>query len=541
MATVGRGPGRGEHGFGLLEVLLSLTVLLLVLVASSYLIDSVVQQAAFNRERVSAAELAEQYLETTSNATLSSLQADISKDVLLTATPITVGGIKYSVWSHLEWAGTGTSPSLCASGNPPQVIRATMTVKWGNGQSMGETSVIDPPYGTVIPGDGFLSIRIYGATANQPPADTTNLINVPVSVTPVTTLNTALAVTTPVATKYTSLTVSGLTLPVSNGDSLTIGSGSSAQVVTASGNAAVGSGTQTIPVSQFIATSSFAAGTSVADAAWGGASIYNPDQNGCVYLQEPLGKYAVSLASPSGGPTFIDYQEYPTPGVTGQNPVVVPVSTAGLAAATVQFHYDEAGTVSMTPPAGPPLASGMPISVGNQSLQPSSINTIVPHGTTASSVQLFPYTNGYTIWYGDCFTVASVTQEEPTGATTFSLSPQGTATANITGLDTLTLAVTQTGGGAQAPKVTATVADPNAATDGCSTSNGEVYTLTGISGSGTAYSVQTAILSQTYTVVVTDPNNGKTSTPITMVVGPTQVSVGSTNYPTGTAIPVTVP
>ena len=88
MATVGRGPGRGEHGFGLLEVILSLTVLLLVLIASSYLVDNVVQQAAFNRQRVSAAELAEQYLETTSNATLSSLQADISKDVLLTATPV---------------------------------------------------------------------------------------------------------------------------------------------------------------------------------------------------------------------------------------------------------------------------------------------------------------------------------------------------------------------------------------------------------------------------------------------------------------------
>src|SRR5580700_476018 len=130
MATVGRRPRRGERGFGLLEVILSLTVLLLVLIASSYLVDNVVQQAAFNRERVSAAELAEQYLETTSNATLSSLQADISRDVLLTATP--------------------------------------------------------------IPGDGYLSIQILGANAPSAPADTANLINVPVTVTPITTLSTAL-------------------------------------------------------------------------------------------------------------------------------------------------------------------------------------------------------------------------------------------------------------------------------------------------------------------------------------------------------------
>ncbi len=137
MARVGGQPRHDDDGFGLLEVMISLVVLMLVLVASSYLVDNVVQQAAVNRERVAAAELAEQYLETTSNATLTSLQADISKDVLLTTTPVIVGGIGYSVWSHLEWAGTGTAPSLCSSGNPPQVVRATMTVKWGNGAVVG--------------------------------------------------------------------------------------------------------------------------------------------------------------------------------------------------------------------------------------------------------------------------------------------------------------------------------------------------------------------------------------------------------------------
>ena len=536
MTRVGRQPRRGEGGFGLIEVLLSLSVLLLVLVASTYLVDNVVSQAAFNRQRVAAAELAEQYLETTSNATLSSLQADISKDVLLTATPVVVGGINYSVWSHLEWAGTGNAPSLCTSGNPPQVVRATMTVKWGNNQSLGETSIIDPPYGTVIPGDGFVSIQIYGANAPSAPVDTANLINVPVTVTPVTTLQTALASG---ATNITSLTVAGLTSAVTSGDSITIGSGSQAQVVTARATTAAGSGTQTISVNSFTASANFPVGTPVADAAWGGPTVYNPDQNGCVYLQEALGKYSVSLASPSGGPTFIDYQELLNPGTTGQSPVTVSVATAGLEAVPVQFHYDESGTVTFSPSAAAPMASGMPVSVGNTSLLPSGTNTVVPHGSGATSAQLFPYTTGYSIWFGDC--VGTATPEQPSGATTFSLAPHGTATAAITGLDTLTLAVTQTGGGAQAPGATATVADPGASTDGCSSSNGEVYTLTGISGSGTAYSIQTAILSQTYTIVVTDPNNGRTSAPITAVVSPTQVSVGATNYPTGTPIPVTVP
>ncbi|HEY5023918.1 MAG TPA: hypothetical protein VII76_02995 [Acidimicrobiales bacterium] len=544
MATEGRRPRRGEQGFGLLEVILSLTVLLLVLIASSYLVDNVVQQAAFNRQRVSAAELAEQYLETTSNATLSSLQADISKDVLLTATPLTVGGINYSVWSHLEWAGTGTSPSLCASGNPPQVIRATMTVKWGNGQSMGETSIIDPPYGTVIPGDGFLSIRIYGPTPNKPPADTTNLINVPVTVTPVTTLNTAL---TTAGGAKTSISVAGLTLPVTNGDSITIGSGSSAQVVTASASHVVGSGTQTISVNSFTPSSTFVAGTAVADAAWGGSSIYNPDQTGCVYLQEPVGKYSVSLASPTGGPSYIDYQEYPTPGVTGQNPVVVTVLTVGLPFGT-SFTYDEAGTVTLNPSAGAPLAPGLPITVADGgSLQPGGVNTIVPYGSSTSVVSLFPYTAPYTVWYGDCTSVITI-QEQPSAPTPFSLSPRGAATASITGLTTLPITVTRTGNAAfsSAPTATATINDAAAPGDGCPAADktgGEVYTLAGATpttvGSTTSYTTQTAIINQTYNVIVHDPSNNS-NTPFAMVVGATGVTYNSILYPTGTAVPVVV-
>jgi hypothetical protein len=535
MARVGRQPRRDEDGFGLLEVMFSLVVLLLVLVASSYLVDNVVQQAAINRQKVAAAELAEQYLESTSNVSLQSLQSDISRNVLLTPTPVSVGGISYSVWSQLQWAGSGSAPNLCSSGNPPQVIRATMTVDWGNNQSLGETSIIDPPYGSVVPGDGYMSIQIDGANAPSPPADTANLTNIPVTVTPVTTSSSALVS----GTKYTTFTVAGLTSAVSSGDTITIGSGSLAQVVTASAATAVGTGTQTITVNQFTAGASYPAGTGVSDGAWG-QSTYNPDKNGCVYLQEPLGKYSVKLASPSGGPSFIDFQEYPTPGVTGQNPVIVTIATAGLVAVPVQFHYDEAGTVTLSALAAAPLATGMPITVDNSSLQPSGTDTIVAHGSTTTSVPLFPYPTGYSVWYGDCTTSAGVIQEKPAGATTFSLTPQGSAAASITGLDILTLAVTQTGGGALAPTATATVADPKASTDGCASSNGEVYTLTGISGSGTAYSVKTAILSQTYTVTVTDRNKSQ-SVSTTMVVGPTQVTVGSTNYPTNTAVPVTVP
>ncbi len=516
MARVGPRPRRDEDGFGLVEVMLSLSVLLVVLVATSYLVDNVVQQAATSREKVAATELAEQWLEQLSNDPISSLQAYIAKDVQLTPQPVTVAGVAFTVWGHLEWGDTGATHSLCTTGNPPQVIRATVTVKW-SGQAIGETTVMNPPYGTVIPGDGFLSIQIYGLTANSPPADTANLINVPVTVTPVTTLATGLTSGT---TNIASLSVVGLTNPVAAGDSITIGSGSSTQVVTAQTAAAVGTGTQTIAISpKFTANATYPGGTSVWDSAWG-STVYNPDQYGCVYLQEPLGDYTESLGSPSGGPTFIDNTENLTP--------LSPVQFVTVAALPVHyaFTYDEAGTVAFSPSAAAPIATGMPISVSpNASLQ----TVVVPVGSNATSAVLFPFTPAYSVWYGDCQPPprAGTTMEEPATPATVSVTPQGSSSVAITGLDVLTVHATRaTGNFTGSVSASATITDSNAITgssgDGCpvaDSTGGESFGLVGLSGSTNSYSSQTAILPQTYKVTVTDSSSGGGSASTTVTVG----------------------
>jgi hypothetical protein len=411
------------------------------------------QKAATNRAKVAATELAEQWLEKMANATLTTLQADISRDVLLTPTPVTIGGIPFSVWSHLEWADTGVSPSLCTSGNPPQVIRATITVKWAVTQQLGETSIINPPYGTVVPGYGFLSIQIQGASAPLAPADTNNLINVPVGVTP----------------------------------------------------------------------------------QGGSTTTYNPDQYGCVYLLEPLGTYGVSLASPAGGPTFIDWQEKLTPSQPS-----VQVVTAGLPAFVPAFHFDEAGTVNLGPSGGTPIATGMPISVSNGgNLQPSGTKVVVAAGSGITSAQLFPYTSAYSVWYGDCSAVAGVTREQPSSPTTVTVTPKGTIAASITGLYTLSLSVSRSGAAfVSPPSATATVADPSAPGDGCPTSE-PPYGLFAFLGSGTTYADQTAVLAQTYTVKITDPNNSVV-TSVTMQVAANGVTYNGTTYPYGTPVPVAV-
>ncbi len=511
MARVGRRPRRDEDGFGLVEVMLSLSVLLVVLVATSYLVDNVVQQAATAREKVAATELAEQWLEQLSNSPISSLQAYIARDVKLTPQPVTVAGVGYTVWGHLEWGDTGATHSLCTTGNPPQVIRATVTVKWA-GQAIGETTVMNPPYGTVVPGDGFLSIQIYGLQANSPPADTANLVNVPVTVTPVTTLASAL-------TSGTTISVTGLTNPVAVGDSITIGSGSTTQVLTANAVSAVGSGTQTITVHSFTANGTYPGGTSVWDSAWG-TTTYNPDQFGCVYVLQPLGDYTESLGSPSGGPTFIDNQENPTP--------ISPVQFVTVAGLPVHysFTYDEAGTVAFSPSAAAPIATGMPISVSpNASLQ----TVAVPLGSSATSALLFPYTTAYSVWYGDCQPPprAGTTMEEPSTPATVSVTPQGSSSVAITGLGVLTVQATRASGNfTGAVSATATITDSNAIAgssgDGCpvaDSTGGETFGPWGLSGSTNVYTSQTAILPQTYKITVTDSSVGGGSASTTVTVG----------------------
>ncbi len=169
------GGGNGEDGVGLIDAILALVVLLVVLVASSSLVADVAKQAAHAKERVSATEIAEQWLERLANDPLATLQSDINHNVALTSTPDVIAGVGYSAIAHLAWADTGATQNACTSGNPPQVVLATVTVTWGVSQTLAETTVIDPPYGTAVPTDGYISVQVIGATGSSPPAGVTNL------------------------------------------------------------------------------------------------------------------------------------------------------------------------------------------------------------------------------------------------------------------------------------------------------------------------------------------------------------------------------
>ncbi len=432
------GPNHGrrhhaEDGFGLIDAVLALVVLLVILIATSNLVSDVIKQAAHAKEQVSATEIAEQWLERLANDPLATLQGDINHVVSLTSTPVVVAGIGYSASAQMAWADAGAAQNACTSGNPPQVILATVTVTWGAGQSLAETTIINPPYGTAVPTDGYISVQIVGATGTAPPGG-----------------------------------VTGLQVKINDGPG-------------------------------------------------GSLTTYTPDINGCVFQQEAPGTYTVTLSSSSGG--YVDWQENtaPSTSLTVVSGVTSPYS----------FHFDQSSTVQFTP-GSVPIATGMPVSVGNGQLLPVPWKTVATGGATSST--LFPYPSGYSVWYGDC------TAEAPSTPAMVASSPGGTSTATITGLAPLELQVSKSGGtplyGATA---TATVQD---ATDGCPA---DAFGLSPTSGTSPNPALSlTEMIPETYSVKVTDPGNQQ-STTVTLQVTTTGVVMGATTYPDGTAVPVTAP
>jgi len=155
-------------------MLVAFALLLVVLTATAALATALLGQASTTQDQVTATNLADQALTNLAEEPLSALQPDINRTIdLTTAGPVVVAGNQFDLSQYLAWFGTGSAPSLCVTGNPPEVLQATVTVSWAHGtQHLAETSVVNPPYGSAQSTDGWLSVQIESAAnPNLPPAD----------------------------------------------------------------------------------------------------------------------------------------------------------------------------------------------------------------------------------------------------------------------------------------------------------------------------------------------------------------------------------
>jgi hypothetical protein len=168
-------------------------------------------------------------------------------------------------------------------------------------------------------------------------------------------------------------------------------------------------------------------------------STLRTTSEGCAFFAYlPAGTYTVS-ATQTG---WVGAQEQTTPSQS----VSVTVGTTQ----SVQFYVDHAATITDTgwSPAVPAAATGVPVSVGNNGLQPYHLFSFAA-GTT-SLTPLYPYTSGYELFAGNCTDAdplgvnTSGTRFYPSATSTvIPVSPGGSASGTVP-LYSLTVKVTDT-------------------------------------------------------------------------------------------------
>jgi len=171
----------GEEGFGLLEVIIALSVLLIVLIPLGFLSTGLVQQSDGASQSITANQIAEQWVETIAATNPAPTQYPATVNEPST----TVGGVTYRVRAYLSLSAT-SGASLCTVGSIPQIIALTVRVRWGNHHnSILDSTKFNPNSQIISPTDGFLALQIFGDNVNDTQGNTwgTRVNAVPVTIT----------------------------------------------------------------------------------------------------------------------------------------------------------------------------------------------------------------------------------------------------------------------------------------------------------------------------------------------------------------------
>ncbi len=119
-------------------------------------------------------------------------------------------------------------------------------------------------------------------------------------------------------------------------------------------------------------------------------SIVTPPDGCAFFAYLPADPYTVTVSAPG----WVDPNGNPSPSQS----VTVLVS----ATTTAEFQYDQGATLSLTPAASTPVASGMSLTIENANLAPSYPTAPVSVSGATTVPALFPYTDGYRVYAGTC-------------------------------------------------------------------------------------------------------------------------------------------
>ena len=293
---------RGDDGFSIIELIVSLTIFSLLVGSLVTLIATGLQAARSNKDRSVAAHLASQEMDAIRQESFSSITLGQSSH------NVTVNAVRYRVKRETEWvANSATNNSCDSTGSAPRVLRASVSVRWPDmrgAKPVATSTEISPPVGSYDPDNGHIAVRVRDSNASP-------LGGVPVRV---------------------------------------IGAGFDQTQTTLDGS-------------------------------------------GCAFFGFLApGTYSVTL----GTPGWVDRQS------TG-----VPTQSVGVTATTVTsvaFDYDQAATIALSLRAangGAPVST-VPITLANTGLLPAGRRTLVGVGVDRTLANLFPFSDGYQLWAGDC-------------------------------------------------------------------------------------------------------------------------------------------
>jgi len=153
----------------------AIVALLIVLVPTSYVLMNATTQSGQARQKTTALDIAEQWIETLNNEgppLISGTQLPNVGNAISEGTQTTSNGT-YSISATFEWASINGTVNLCTSGTIPQVLELQVTVSWNNNNNITDTTLLNYPPASV-PTYGFLAIQLEGdpsGVGNPEPAD----------------------------------------------------------------------------------------------------------------------------------------------------------------------------------------------------------------------------------------------------------------------------------------------------------------------------------------------------------------------------------
>lgn len=167
---------RSTAGFTIVETLMAMIVLMIALLSVAMLFERGLSTSRDTRNRVVAAQVASQAIETVRGPAADPAKFTAVVDPLLgqTVSTRTVASTKYTITQDVQWVSQSSNSSLCDAGssNAAQLLQVSETVTWPN---MGGTdpvrsvTTLAPPVGAYSASTGAIAVKVYDSSGAVAP------------------------------------------------------------------------------------------------------------------------------------------------------------------------------------------------------------------------------------------------------------------------------------------------------------------------------------------------------------------------------------